>query len=186
MSGAVVRDVSSGTPVAPKIPGAPAHSGTGVRPMKARRFGMEAISQPQHVRVNRRARRPQAKIGTPGAWRSLVAHSAGGRKVAGSNPVAPIKRPLCIAPHSPSYTACGAIRIYAPPQSPRSFHSCGGVTCACNLVRLRRIRDHLLGAAAQLSTRHWQSLDRTRYWAGDVAGERGDRAAELRTLERRG
>src|SRR5437763_10635729 len=25
-----------------------------------------------------------------GAWRSLVAHSAGGRKVAGSNPVAPI------------------------------------------------------------------------------------------------
>ena len=28
----------------------------------------------------------------PGAWRSLVAHSAGGRKVAGSNPVAPTDR----------------------------------------------------------------------------------------------
>ena len=26
-----------------------------------------------------------------GAWRSLVAHSAGGRAVAGSNPVAPIR-----------------------------------------------------------------------------------------------
>src|SRR5262245_39807188 len=32
-----------------------------------------------------------------GAWRSLVAHSAGGRKVAGSNPVAPIGEPR---PHS--------------------------------------------------------------------------------------
>ena len=29
-----------------------------------------------------------------GAWRSLVAHPAGGRKVAGSNPVAPIKKAL--------------------------------------------------------------------------------------------
>jgi hypothetical protein len=27
-----------------------------------------------------------------GAWRSLVAHSAGGRKVAGSNPVAPTEQ----------------------------------------------------------------------------------------------
>ena len=29
-------------------------------------------------------------ISVPGVWRSLVARSAGGREVAGSNPVAPI------------------------------------------------------------------------------------------------
>src|SRR4051812_17920114 len=34
----------------------------------------------------------RAKEALIGAWRSLVAHSAGGRKVAGSNPVAPTKR----------------------------------------------------------------------------------------------
>ena len=31
-----------------------------------------------------------------GVWRSLVARTAGGREVAGSNPVAPIKRQLLI------------------------------------------------------------------------------------------
>ena len=29
-----------------------------------------------------------------GVWRSLVARSAGGREVAGSNPVTPIEKPL--------------------------------------------------------------------------------------------
>src|SRR5215218_10832121 len=33
-----------------------------------------------------------------------------------------------------------------------------------------------LDAAAELGARHWQSLRRGRYWAGDVAGQRGGRA----------
>jgi hypothetical protein len=36
--------------------------------------------------------RSLGKMRPNGAWRSLVAHSAGGRKVAGSNPVAPTSR----------------------------------------------------------------------------------------------
>jgi hypothetical protein len=37
---------------------------------------------------------PRYRLPHHGAWRSLVAHSAGGRKVAGSNPVAPIIQKL--------------------------------------------------------------------------------------------
>jgi hypothetical protein len=48
----------------------------------------------------------ELRSGSRGAWRSLVAHSAGGRKVAGSNPVAPTGRPgrqgTCNLPNPPA------------------------------------------------------------------------------------
>jgi acetyl-CoA carboxylase carboxyltransferase component len=40
---------------------------------------------------------PRRKIHHLGAWRSLVAHSAGGRAVVGSNPTAPTTNPYSAA-----------------------------------------------------------------------------------------
>ena len=35
----------------------------------------------------------------------------------------------------------------------------------------RRVADDLLYAAAQLGARHWRSVDRAGYWAGDAASK---------------
>jgi hypothetical protein len=51
-----------------------------------------------------------------GAWRSLVAHSAGGRAVAGSNPVAPIGRePALVRPYPCRQQMLGALRTLVVP-----------------------------------------------------------------------
>src|SRR3954451_19138445 len=61
---------------------------------RARGRGVTVAQEPSKLLVPVRVRSPalgRASVSqSHGAWRSLVAHSAGGRKVAGSNPVAPI------------------------------------------------------------------------------------------------
>jgi hypothetical protein len=58
------------------------------------------------------------KLRSTGAWRSLVAHSAGGRKVAGSNPVAPMIPRLASARRAGVRTWCSPC---APRQLPRGL-----------------------------------------------------------------
>ena len=50
----------------------------------------------------------------------------------------------------------------------------------CGHLRERRIADDLLDAAAQLGARQWRRVARAGYWAGDVAGERGEHREGLR------
>src|SRR3954451_7057308 len=63
---------------------------------RARGRGVTVAQEPSKLLVPVRVRSPalgRASVSqSHGAWRSLVAHSAGGRKVAGSNPVAPTRR----------------------------------------------------------------------------------------------
>jgi hypothetical protein len=58
-----------------------------------------------------------------GEWRSLVAHSAGGRAVAGSNPVSPI---ACLAPHRPARRTNDLGRVSRGIREPRLSQSASG------------------------------------------------------------
>src|SRR4051794_2093306 len=133
----------------------------------------------------------------PGEWRSLVAHPAGGRAVAGSNPVSPIRRKVLlnrVRRHLASLETTRGGSKRGPNLPPRGGVVLGEAAChspLATLYRRGRLSDYTRrlrpsDAKAPLPARRLRSL-RTPPWLAWLAGERArlSRTAPLGLLRRR-